>query len=841
MGCDVSDRLYTSEYASATENRLWPQHVALLQARAITPEYAEKVGLCSVDLQKVKEQVDKFAKFGVRGPWARLPLHAITGLLIPYPSCADGIPRYRVRSDRTEYSIPGPIEGSHHGETTQQVPRYICQSGVPVAPYITPEARSAAANVDIPLFITEAPLKSCSLSCNGFPAIGMGGVLAGAHDPDVLRDNEEIVASRDLKRINWRGRRAYIVYDAFLDRNPMVALGAAYAAIALEREGADVWVVRLPTYHATESDPEAGQLWSETDQGPDDYLARCGVEHFRELVEAAVPANPAKRIVHETRTINRRAARADVVGQLLNELLFQAMLSKGGDLAVDLAAGVGRSSDVSRKSFAKAAASFGEALVRKQTEEEPDWKSELRTTVSGIVKPVAFNVEITLRHDSMLAGLAAYDEFKQCVVFRKEPPWTAEYPDSKNTKAGDPWSDADDTRLAGYLTRTHDIVDLPEKKIQAALTVVGMDHRYHPVREYLRSLVWDGIPRLDTAAEMYLRADPELNRYHRIVLPKWLISAVARVERPGEQVDHAIVLEGRQGDAKTSALRVLGGEWYSDASQDDLQDKESAMKLQGSWIFVFDEGAILTRADARALKDFLSKVEDQIIPKYSNRKILLKRQCVFALTTNDQQYLTDPTGNRRYWPIACGEIDIEALRRDRDQLWAEAYARFVAGEQFWPTEEEKAIIRPEQDSRRRADTWESQIEEGIISRGLTEVTVEDILTEILEIKNKDASHGDRIRVVNALTALGWQQDKPRKINGITRRVYVRRDAKVVDGELRPSHPLTPAQEAALQTMMAAISGRMTLERLPNGRIIRVWREAEPTDDGTDVSALVAMV
>ncbi|WP_437767158.1 VapE domain-containing protein [Sorangium sp. So ce281] len=817
----MSDDHSTTPGRSNDKPRLWAEHSDILQARAITAEYAERVGLYSVTFPRKDKWEEKLRKLGVEPRYKGLPHYAgTTGIAIPYPAALDKIERIRIRVDKTTVY-------SDDGMSSHEIPRYLAQAGVRVVPYWTPEALDAAADTSIPLYVTEAPLKAISLTCHGYASLGLGGVLAGCHDPKELREHEEIVATKEMKRVNWKGRKTFIVFDAGVSNNVMVALGASYVWKALAQEGADVWLVRIPYRHSTEVEIEKGEFFTEHDQGPDDFISRNGEMAFQELVDEAVPADPNKRIALAIKGINLRAARSEAAAPLLDDLFFQACLNVGGDRALDMAAAIAKSCDISRAALKGAVTTFSEKLSARAKEEGPEWKSELRTTSSGVVKPVAYNVEIALRHDSKLKGLVAYDEFKQCVIFRTAPPWADVYPDAKNTKVGDPWSDADDTRLSGYLTRAHDIVDLPEKKVQAALTVVGMDHRFHPVREYLRGLTWDGVPRLDSMMETYFAADPLLREYHRIVSRVWMISAAARVERPGCKADLMLVLEGDQAVKKTSAFKVLGGEWYSDATQDDLQNKEAAMKLQGSWIFVFDEGSILTKADARHLKEFVTKDEDEIVPKYSNRKILLKRQCVLGLTTNDQQYLSDPTGNRRYLPVTCGvtspKIDLDGLRRDRDQLWAEAHARFQQGEQWWPTDEEEKLLAIEQDKRRRADTWEPLIAAGLQTRLLKETTIEDVLSDILEIKVKDADHSDRIRVSNALKVLGWKLDI-RKVNGVTKRVYLGPDHA---GPLVATRTLSTAQEEAVGAFQKAIPVVMSLERLPSGRVVRVWHEVEP--------------
>jgi predicted P-loop ATPase len=249
-----------------------------------------------------------------------------------------------------------------------------------------------------------------------------------------------------------------------------------------------------------------------------------------------------------------------------------------------------------------------------------------------------------------------------------------------------------------------------------------------------------------------------------------------------------LVLEGSQGDGKTSAFRKLGGDWYSDATQDDLANKEAAIKLQAAWIFVFDENAISKRADAVRMKEFLTKLYDEYVPKFSNIKRKQPRQNAFAITTNDSEYLSDVTGNRRYLPMRVGSIDLEALERDRDHFWAEALHRYNAGEQFWPTEEQEAILAVEQEKRRKPDPWEPTIAEYIDDKG--EVTIEEILVKALDIKPKEGDKLDRARVSACLQVMGWKQaEKMKRVYGIPSRYYV------------PSEPAEIARKADVAKLL----------------------------------------
>jgi predicted P-loop ATPase len=762
MTTQAQDTPTTTNGQDANDNPVKPLtqlHLDELSARSISVEVALQHGLRSIDLGRLREHV----KLGAELPWPHLPLHPVTGILIPYPACKDDIPRARVRSDQTEYSIPGPIDGSHHGETTQKVPRYICQAGVPVVPYITKQAFAVAADTDRPVYITEAPLKALALVSHGLPAIGLGGVLAGAHDRDALKQMHEIIAHPELRRLRWKGRQAFVVFDAGLSDhddhagNPNVALGAAYVAKALADLGADVRLVVVPYYHPQESDLDKGQVWWAEDQGPDDFIARNGFDAFRKLIDESVVADPVARMTDTLKDIEDED-RPREAGALLRELFFLASLHVGGDLVLTAVSGITKkAAEINKTHLKEAVKVFQQRLVAGAKQGEPEWKQSLSTSSSGAVRPIRENVELCLRHDDGLVGLVGYDAFSERIVFRRTPPWTKKYKGAEAVKAGDPWTDVDDLRLAGYLAETFNLVDAPELKIRAAVTLVARDHAVHPVRSYLNALQWDGDSRLESWLTTYFGVSA--SEYASKVGTWWLISAVARVMKPGCKVDHTLILEGPQGLNKSSALRVLGGEWFSDADLGDLRSKEAALALAGLWIVELAEGEIFSRASTRALKAFVTKEFDDIIPKFSNLRTRMNRQSVFALTTNDDSdYLTDPTGNRRWWPVRCTQIDLDGLRRERDQLWAEAVIRFRNNEAWWPVnEDEKALCEVQQQAREAEDPWDDRLREALAL--VTEyTTISDLLTDTLRIPVPQQGRRERLRVAACLRRLGWVEN-----------------------------------------------------------------------------------
>jgi len=193
----------------------------------------------------------------------------------------------------------------------------------------------------------------------------------------------------------------------------------------------------------------------------------------------------------------------------------------------------------------------------------------------------------------------------------------------------------------------------------------------------------DGVPRIDTWLKDYLGAAQDDAVYLSAVGARFLISAVARAHEPGCQADSMMILEGEQGTGKSSAVRILAGQWFDDTEL-DLSNKDASMQLRNVWLFEWGELGGLRRHEISRVKAWVSKRTDRFRAPYAPEVESQPRACVFIGTCNPSgEYLTDTTGNRRFWPVACGSIDLAALARDRDQLWAEAEFRYRRGDVWY--------------------------------------------------------------------------------------------------------------------------------------------------------------
>jgi predicted P-loop ATPase len=284
-----------------------------------------------------------------------------------------------------------------------------------------------------------------------------------------------------------------------------------------------------------------------------------------------------------------------------------------------------------------------------------------------------------------------------------------------------------------------------------AAETVARERSFHPVRAYLDALQLDKIGRLEDWLTLYLGV--EQSDLTRAFAAKWLISAVARIYEPGCKADHCLIAEGPQGALKSTAFRLLGQPWFTDDIA-DLGSKDSSLATIGAWIIELPELDAMGRAELSRIKASISRPTDRFRPPYGRRLIESPRQCVFVGTVNHSEYLRDETGGRRFWPVRVGRIDVDSLRRDRDQLLAEAVAAYRKGESWWlETAELNAAAANVQDAGYQADAWEPLIETWV--EGRSGVTTAEILKTALEKPVGTWNRADETRVGTILRRMGW--------------------------------------------------------------------------------------
>jgi len=366
----------------------------------------------------------------------------------------------------------------------------------------------------------------------------------------------------------------------------------------------------------------------------------------------------------------------------------------------------------------------------------------------GRILPVLANAIAAFRHAPEWGGVLAFNEFAFGTVALKLAPWGI-------VPRGE-WTDHEDRLAAEWLQRQGILVSV--EVASHAVQTAARDRSFHPVKTYLEGLQWDGAERMDHWLTTYLGVTD--SEYSRAVGSRWLISAVARIFQPGAKVDCCLILEGPQGICKSTALRTLAGVYFTDELA-DLGSKDAAMQTRGVWIIELSELDSLSHADVARIKAFISRTTDRFRPPYGMRLVESPRQCVFAGTVNHGSYLRDETGGRRSWPVSCGRIDIESLARDRDQLWAEAKARFESGQVWWLESSDLVqLAADQQEERYEGDPWEEVIGPWLESK--QDTSISEVLEKCINKPQALWTQTDKIRAARCLQAQSWERYRDRQ-------------------------------------------------------------------------------
>jgi predicted P-loop ATPase len=415
-----------------------------------------------------------------------------------------------------------------------------------------------------------------------------------------------------------------------------------------------------------------------------------------------------------------------------------------------------------------------------------NWRTGLLYSKDASVKPLLANAALYLENSPEWTGVLVYDQFSLEVKTAEPPPWDQGQADAI-------WTDAEDSLTAIWLQRHS--VQVNSKIAGEAARVVARKHGVHPVQQYLKNLVWDKKPRIDCWCHDCLgAADTALNA---AIGAKWLISAVARIMRPGCKADYTLLLIGPQGASKSTSLQILAGPQYFTDWLSDMAQKDARIELHGKWIVEISE--FTNRRSELERKGFLTATHDSFRPPYERTTRQVPRSNVFSGTSNDDTPLSDATGGRRYWPVAVGKIDLEKLKADRDQIWAEAYCRYLEGESWYDDFPEfRAALKEEQDAHYQGGPndeaileWLAEPKRGWESQGgaLLEpfdsnqerVTIADILLHCLNIPRGKADRKDQLAVRECLIHARWNRDKKQtKVPGTKRVVhYYRKEAIIL--------------------------------------------------------------
>lgn len=392
------------------------------------------------------------------------------------------------------------------------------------------------------------------------------------------------------------------------------------------------------------------------------------------------------------------------------------------------------------------------------------WTRGLHKTDSGLRHKSTGNCFLLLENMD-LKDCFRFNEFSKEVEIAHAVPWTK--------KVGQAIQEPDLTEIIRWFEGVGQF-GINVQMCMGVVQAVAQQQSYHPLQDWLAGLKWDNQPRIDKWLSYYLGCEP--TGYTAAIGAKFLIGCVARASQPGCKFDNMLILEGPQGILKSSCLEALFGREYFTDEISDFGSKDAAMQLQGVWCVEVAELSSFGRAAAERTKEFVSRRVDRMRPPYGRMLVKWPRAAILVGTTNENsEYFQDHTGNRRFWPVTCIKIDIETLRKDREQLWAEAVCKYLAGDQWWLEGEENGLARLEQEARFDQDPWHSLIADYVANR--TSVTTHEIVTVCLTVPLPQINQATKRRVGRTLRKLGWDLSFPKDSTGKTQRTWVPADDK----------------------------------------------------------------
>jgi predicted P-loop ATPase len=382
----------------------------------------------------------------------------------------------------------------------------------------------------------------------------------------------------------------------------------------------------------------------------------------------------------------------------------------------------------------------------------PEWLAQCLCGDKGTPFPNLYNVLVALDGDPLLRERFRYDRMLQAPVLVQPLALSDDDEISRTAFKPRPVTDYDVSRVQQYLQRVG-MHNVGREPVHQGVDTHSEANGFHPVQDFLNGLVWDGKNRVNGWLPKYLGVVS--SRYAEAIGRMFLVSMVARIFEPGCKADYMLVLEGPQGELKSTACGILGGEWFSDSLPEIGEGKDVLQHLRGKWLIEIAEMHAMSRAETAQLKAFITRQVDRYRPSYGRMERIQPRECVFIGTTNKDTYLKDETGGRRFWPVRIGSVDIASLRADRDMLLAEATRLYRGGTQWWPERDfERDVIVPEQEQRFESDAWEEPIAKFV--EGKDRVTIKEVATGAIGITVERVSMTDQNRIRSALTHLQWK-------------------------------------------------------------------------------------
>ena len=372
--------------------------------------------------------------------------------------------------------------------------------------------------------------------------------------------------------------------------------------------------------------------------------------------------------------------------------------------------------------------------------------------------------------DEALQNLFIFNEFSRTIEYSKDAVW-------HDVKKGQELRDKDFIFVQYYIVHNKH-VEWGIDKISNAIIQASESNKYNPIKEYLSNLIWDGELRLDTWLVNAVGAEDGL--YTRAVGSKFLMGSVARIFEPGVKFDNVLVLEGAENIGKSTVFRTLSHPWFCDSIDLTQSDKEIVEKMRGYWFLEVAEMFGVSDANQERIKSFLTRQDDVQRLPYDRLTGTFKRQSVFCASSNKLSYLFGEEGNRRFWPVKCGALNIEWLKENKDQLFAEAVYRWKQGEDLFLNKELYEIAKKMQSEKLSVnEVWLNVIDRFLT--GKNETTMQEVLCDCLKIDIKEVNN--RTYSINAgriLKRLGFEK---KDCKGRSPRYWYIREEVIVQNEL----------------------------------------------------------
>jgi predicted P-loop ATPase len=373
-----------------------------------------------------------------------------------------------------------------------------------------------------------------------------------------------------------------------------------------------------------------------------------------------------------------------------------------------------------------------------------DWRMMLKKSKDGIIKASASNAAIIMTMDDNWKGALGFDEFREKMIWRKDPPDGMFRP-----KLGSEFADDDLLYCQNWLAKWQG-PSFSTENLFVAAKAVARQNRYNSLTSHLSGLEWDEVPRLRNWLSTYAQAKdtPVVSQMGRW----WLLSAIARAFEPGCQADHVLVLEGEKGDGKTSISRIVGGDFFCEGLP-TINHQYIGIMMAGKWIIEIGELGSFTKVSWQKVKQFITQKTDLYKEPYAKVATDRPRNGVFIGTTNPGEYIEEHD-ERRFWPVTVGKVDLVAFERDRDQVLAEAVACYKAGEKWYPLAKSTDLAE-EQEDRRVRDVWEDRVLTYLVGRVKDgTVTTSEILS-FIGVDPAMQNRGHEMRTGKIMRGLGW--------------------------------------------------------------------------------------